>query len=101
MSAAWGRAARWVSLTKQAVQTISRFAFQGNSALLGRDLDGPVKFRFGFVAPTDSRSSEQLATQAVELGAVKPLPGCLDQGNCFFNRLHCLRGLLGLDARIG
>jgi hypothetical protein len=29
------------------------FALQGNSALLRRDLDGPVKFRLGFVALTD------------------------------------------------
>ena len=45
--------ARKVSLTKQAVQAISRFALQGNSALLRSDLDGPVEFSFGFVALTD------------------------------------------------
>ncbi len=36
-----------------AAQAISRFALQGNSALLRSDLDGPVKFSFGFVALTD------------------------------------------------
>ena len=45
--------AREVSLTKQAAQAVSRFALQGNSALLRSDLDGPVKFSFGFVALTD------------------------------------------------
>jgi hypothetical protein len=34
-------------------QAISRFSFQGHSALLRGDLDGPVKFSFCLVALTD------------------------------------------------
>jgi len=36
-----------------AAQAISRFALQGNSALLRSDFDGPLKFSFGFFALTD------------------------------------------------